>query len=459
MTKTLLGSTLLSIAIGLPLEQAVADSLTDTVVTNAARHEQQAIDWRHDIHQHPELGNREKRTADLVAKHLRQLGMTVETGVGTTGVVGLLEGGRPGPTIALRADMDALPVLEKTGLPYASKVEQDYQGKVMPVMHACGHDAHVAILMAVASNLAAVKDDLPGSIKFIFQPAEEGPSDYVYDGERFFGARQLVEEGVLENPAVEAIFGLHVTSMAPTGTIGYRGGPIMASSSDLHITVTGEQTHGAQPWNGVDPIVASAQIITGLQTVVSRRTNIMPAPAVVTIGTIEGGSRHNIIPGEVKMTGTVRTFGDEVQQQVNADITQTAEHIAQASGAQARVSLIENYATTVNEPSLTQRMLPTLKQVSGGRVFPSPLVTGSEDFSYYAQKIPGLFFFLGVTPSERMGRAAPNHSPEFLVDDEALITGIKALSALTTDYLTAATDSSVRPHQAPSNGDEVVGVR
>lgn len=440
MTKTLLRSTLLSIAIGLPLNQAVADSLTDKVITNAAQHEQQAIAWRHDIHQHPELGNQETRTAGVIAEHLRNLGMTVETGIGTTGVVGLLEGGKPGPTIALRADMDALPVLEKTGLPYASTVEQDYQGKSMPVMHACGHDAHVAILMAVASNLAAVRNELPGSIKFIFQPAEEGPSDYIYDGKRYFGARQLVEEGVLENPSVEAIFGLHVTSMAPTGTIGYRSGPIMASSGDLHITVTGKQTHGAQPWNGVDPIVASAHIITGLQTVVSRRTNIMPAPAVVTIGTIEGGTRHNIIPDEVKMTGTVRTFDDEVQQQINADIKQTAEHIALASGAQAHVSVIENYATTVNDPNLTQQMLPTLQKVSSGRVFPSPLVTGSEDFSYYAQKVPGLFFFLGVTPSRHMGQAAPNHSPEFVIDDQALIVGIKALSALTTDYLTTATE-------------------
>lgn len=437
MTKTLLGGILLPVAFGLPLIPAMANTLTDQVIANAAQFEQQSIRWRHDIHQHPELGNRETRTAELVAAHLRRLGMSVETGVGTTGVVALLKGGKAGPTVALRADMDALPVLENTGLPYTSQVRQDYQGRTMPVMHACGHDAHVAILMAVASNLAAVRDQLPGSVKFIFQPAEEGPGDYVYDGKRHFGARQLVEEGVLDNPAVDAIFGLHVTSLAPTGVIGYRSGPIMASSGDLHITVNGKQTHGAQPWNGVDPIVASAQIITGLQTVVSRRTNIMPAPAVVTIGTIEGGSRHNIIPEQVKMTGTVRTYDDKVQQEVNAAIRQTAEHTAMASGATARVSIIENYATTVNDPDLTRQMLPTLKKASDGRVFPSPLVTGSEDFSYYAQRVPGLFFFLGVTPSERMGQAAPNHSPEFLIDDQALLTGIKALSALTTDYLSA----------------------
>lgn len=438
MTKTLLlGASLMFVA-GLPLTSLAAQSLTDRVIDNAAQLEQKAIDWRHDIHQHPELGNQETRTAALIAEHLRQLGMTVETGVGTTGVVAMLKGGKPGPVVALRADMDALPVAENTGLAYASSVKQEYLGKSMPVMHACGHDAHVAILMAVAENLAAVREELPGSVKFIFQPAEEGPSDYVYDGERYFGARLMVEEGVLENPAVDAIFGLHVTAAAPTGVIGYRSGPTMASSGDLHITVTGKQTHGAQPWNGVDPIVASAQIITGLQTVVSRRTDIMPAPAVVTIGTIEGGTRHNIIPDKVKMTGTVRTFDDAVQKDVNAQITQTAEHTAQASGAQAEVKIIENYATTVNEPALTARMLPTLQRVTDGRTFPSPLVTGSEDFSYFAQKVPGLFFFLGVTPVDNMGKAAPNHSPEFMVDDKALLTGIKALSALTTDYLQAA---------------------
>lgn len=438
MKKSILGCVLLCAAAGLPWSTLCASTLTDNVLSNAGTLEDKAIAWRHDIHQHPELGNQEYRTAALVAEHLRALGMRVETNVGTTGVVALLEGGKPGPVVALRADMDALPVQEQTGLPYASGISQAYQGEHMPVMHACGHDAHVAILMAVAENLAAYREQLPGSVKFIFQPAEEGPSDYVYDGERFFGARLMVEQGVLENPGVDVIFGLHVTSSAPTGVIGYRGGPIMAASGDLHIRVQGRQTHGAQPWNGVDPIVASAQIINGLQTVVSRQTNLMPAPAVVTIGTIKGGNRHNIIPDLVEMSGTIRTYGDEVQQQVNNQIRQTVEHTARATGAEAEVTIVDNYATTVNEPALTERMLPTLKRASGGRVFPSPLVTGSEDFSYFAQQVPGLFFFLGVTPMENMGRAAPNHSPEFLVDDQALITGIKALSALTTDYLTAS---------------------
>ncbi|MFL1486033.1 amidohydrolase [Marinobacter sp. LN3S78] len=434
MRHLLLGTTLACTAFASPT--ILADqSLTDQVIEGAAGVHEKAIEWRHDIHQHPELGNQEHRTAELIAEHLRSLGMEVETDIGTTGVVGVLKGGKPGPVVGLRADMDALPVKEATGLPYASDVIQEYQGKETPVMHACGHDAHVAILMAVAENLASVQDQLPGTVKFIFQPAEEGPSDYVYQGERHFGGRLMVDEGVLKSPDVDAIFGLHVTSKAPTGIISYRSGPTMASSSDLYITVNGEQTHGAQPWDGVDPIVASAQIINGLQTVVSRRTNIMPAPAVVTIGTIEGGSRHNIIPGSVEMSGTIRTFDDDVQKQVNEHITHTAEHIARSTGAEAEVNIVDNYATTVNDPALTAQMLPTLKKVAPNRVFEAPLVTGSEDFSYYAKEVPGLFFFLGVTPMEKMKGAAPNHSPEFLVDDKALVTGIQALSALTTDYL------------------------
>ncbi|MFL1466617.1 amidohydrolase [Marinobacter sp. HN1S83] len=434
MRKALLRATLACTTVTTPLVMA-DQSLTDQVIQGAESVHQQAIEWRHDVHQHPELGNQEHRTAKLVADHLRKLGMEVQTDVGKTGVVGILKGGLPGPVVGLRADMDALPVKERTGLPYASEVIQKYQGEETHVMHACGHDAHVAILMAVAQNLANVRDQLPGTVKFIFQPAEEGPSDYVYKGEQHFGARLMVEEGVLKNPDVDAIFGLHVTSKAPTGIIGYRSGPTMASSSDLYITVKGEQTHGAQPWDGVDPIVASAQIINGLQTVVSRKTNIMPAPAVVTIGTIDGGSRHNIIPDSVKMSGTIRTFDDDVQQQVNEHVTTTTEHIAHASGAEADVSIINNYATTVNDPALTQQMLPTLKRVAPKQVFEVPLVTGSEDFSYYAKEVPGLFFFLGVTPRENMKDAAPNHSPEFYVDDKALVTGIKALSALTSDYL------------------------
>jgi len=417
---------------------AAEDTLDERLARSAEAIQPKAIAWRHDIHQHPELGNQEHRTAALVAEHLRHLGMEVETGVGTTGVVGLLKGGRPGPVVALRADMDALPVLEATGLPFASQVRQQYQGEERPVMHACGHDAHVAILMATAEVLAGLKDELPGSVKFIFQPAEEGPSDYVYDGQRHFGARQLVEAGVMENPDVAAVFGLHVTASMPTGLIGYRSGPVMASSGDLHIRVQGKQTHGAQPWDGVDPIVTSAQIINGLQTIVSRQTNIMPAPAVVTIGTINGGSRHNIIPDEVVMTGTVRTFGDQVQQQVNERIERTARGIAEAAGASAEVRIVDNYLTTTNHPTLTEQMVPTLQRAAHERVVVSPMVTGSEDFSYYANEAPGLFVFLGVTPMARMGKAAPNHAPGFIIDDAALLTGVRTLSMLASDYLQQA---------------------
>lgn len=417
---------------------AAEDTLDERLARSAEAIQPKAIAWRHDIHQHPELGNQEHRTAALVAEHLRHLGMEVETGVGTTGVVGLLKGGRPGPVVALRADMDALPVLEATGLPFASQVRQHYQGEERPVMHACGHDAHVAILMATAEVLAGLKDELPGSVKFIFQPAEEGPSDYVYDGQRHFGARQLVEAGVMENPDVAAVFGLHVTASMPTGLIGYRSGPVMASSGDLHIRVQGKQTHGAQPWDGVDPIVTSAQIVNGLQTIVSRQTNIMPAPAVVTIGTINGGSRHNIIPDEVVMTGTVRTFGDQVQQQVNERIERTARGIAEAAGASAEVRIVDNYLTTTNHPTLTEQMVPTLQRAAHERVVVSPMVTGSEDFSYYANEAPGLFVFLGVTPMARMGKAAPNHAPGFIIDDAALLTGVRTLSMLASDYLQQA---------------------
>ena len=417
---------------------AAEDTLDERLARSAEAIQPKAIAWRHDIHQHPELGNQEHRTAALVAEHLRHLGMEVETGVGTTGVVGLLKGGRPGPVVALRADMDALPVLEATGLPFASQVRQQYQGEERPVMHACGHDAHVAILMATAEVLAGLKDELPGSVKFIFQPAEEGPSDYVYDGQRHFGARQLVEAGVMENPDVAAVFGLHVTASMPTGLIGYRSGPVMASSGDLHIRVQGKQTHGAQPWDGVDPIVTSAQIINGLQTIVSRQTNIMPAPAVVTIVTINGGSRHNIIPDEVVMTGTVRTFGDQVQQQVNERIERTARGIAEAAGASAEVRIVDNYLTTTNHPTLTEQMVPTLQRAAHERVVVSPMVTGSEDFSYYANEAPGLFVFLGVTPMARMGKAAPNHAPGFIIDDAALLTGVRTLSMLASDYLQQA---------------------
>lgn len=434
-------SMLMSIGLLPVLAQAQTVSLHEQAIAAAEQTVDKAIAWRQDLHQHPELGNQETRTAALVAAHLKSLGLEVQTNVGTTGVVAVLKGGKPGPMVALRADMDALPVKETTGLPYASTVRQQYLGKEQDVMHACGHDAHVAILMATAQSLAAIKEQLPGSVKFIFQPAEEGPSDYVYDGKRHFGARQLVDVGVLKKPDVDVVFGLHVSSALPTGVIAYRSGPLMASAGDLHITVTGKQTHGAQPWSGVDPILVSAQIVTALQSVVSRQTNIMPAPAVVSIGTINGGTRHNIIPEQVTMSGTIRTYSDEVQAQVNERVKATAEHVAAASGAKAQVNIVQNYQTTVNDAALTAQMRPTLERASW-KVVESPLVTGSEDFSFYANEVPGMFFFLGVTPLDKMADAAPNHAPGFSIDDKALITGIKAMTTLTTDYLQQAADRS-----------------
>ncbi len=389
------------------------------------------VAWRRDLHEHPELGNREFRTAGIIAEHLRSLGMEVETGVAHTGVVGLLRGGLPGPVVALRADMDALPVTEMVDLPFASKVTTEYNGQEVGVMHACGHDNHMAILMGVAEVLAGMRERLPGTVKFIFQPAEEGAPD----GEEG-GASLMVREGVLENPRPEAIFGLHVWP-SPTGLIGYRAEGAMASSQTLTIKVRGRQTHGAMPWGGVDPVVVSAQIIMGLQTIVSRQTNITQAPAVVTIASIHGGLRSNIIPDSVVMIGTVRTLDLEMQARIEARIRRTVAGIAEGSGATAEVSLSRGLPITYNDPDLTQKMVPTLERVAGpGKAILSPPATGAEDFSYFEQEIPGLYFFLGVIPdSVPLTEAAPNHSPYFFADEAALPLGVRALAHLALDFM------------------------
>ncbi len=389
------------------------------------------VAWRRDLHQHPELGNREFRTSELMAEHLRSLGMEVRTGVAHTGVVGLLEGGRPGPVVALRADMDALPVTELVDLPFASRVRTEYNGQEVGVMHACGHDNHMAILMGAAEVLAGMRERLPGTVKFIFQPAEEGAPP----GEEG-GAALMIREGVLEDPRPDAIFGLHVMPTL-TGTIGYRAGGFMASVQTLRIVVRGRQTHGAMPWGGVDPIVTSAQIILGLQTVVSRQADLTRAPAVVTIGQINGGVRSNIIPDSVVMVGTVRTLDEEMQDRIREGIRRTAERIAESAGASAEVFLSRGGPVTYNDPELTRRMAPTLERVAGpGMAMEVPPITGSEDFAAYQQEIPGLFFFLGVTPdSIPAGRAAPNHSPYFFADEAALPVGVRAMANLTLDFL------------------------
>jgi amidohydrolase len=402
------------------------------VDARAAALESRVIAWRRDLHQHPELSNREVRTAGVVAGHLQALGLRVQTGVAHTGVVGLLDSGRPGPVIALRADMDALPVTEQVDLPFASRTRANFNGQEIGVMHACGHDCHVAILMGVADLLAGMKQQLSGSIKFIFQPAEEGPPP----GEEG-GAALMIRQGVLENPKPEVIFGLHVFAGVEAGTIAYRPGPAMASSDRIRVTVTGRQTHGALPWRGVDPIVISSQIVLGLQTIVSRQVDVSLEPAVVSIGAIKGGVRDNIIPDAVEMLGTVRTFNEEMRADIHARIRNTVEMIARSAGAAAQVHFDNAYPVTVNDVPLTERMVPTLRRVAGtDKVFVGQKITGYEDFSFYQQKIPGFFYFLGITPrgTDRK-QSAPNHSPRFFVDESALVLGVRSLAHLTLDYM------------------------
>jgi amidohydrolase len=401
----------------------------------AAAVEQKVIAWRRDIHQNPELGNREFRTAKLVADHLQALGLQVTSGVAHTGVVAILRGGRPGPVIALRADMDALPVTEEVDLSFASKVRTQWAGKETGVMHACGHDTHVAIMMGVAEVLTQVKERLPGTVKFIFQPAEEG----LPPGEEG-GAALMIKQGVMENPKPEAVFGLHIVSLHEVGQIGYRPGATLAAADVLRITVKGRQTHGAAPWGGVDPIVVAAQIVLGLQTIISRQVNIAKEPAVITIGGIDGGNRFNIIPDKVEMVGTIRTFDEALRDDIHRRVKLTAESIAQASGATAEVTIEKPYAVTINDPDLTARMLPILKRVAGeSNVVLRDRLMGAEDFSFLAQKAPGLFFFLGGSPKGTdMSKVAYNHSPRFYVDESGLLLGVRAMSHLAVDYLSGS---------------------
>ena len=387
----------------------------------AADVEPQAVQWRRDFHQNPELGNREFRTSKIVAAHLKSLGLEVRTNVAKTGVVAILKGGKPGPVVALRADMDALPVTEQTGLPFASKNKG--------VMHACGHDNHTAALMATAVVLSKMKDRIPGTVKFIFQPAEEG----VPEGEEG-GAPLMIKEGALENPRPAAIFGLHV-SATPLGQISYRPEGAQASGDILQIVVKGSQTHGAKPWAGVDPIVVASQIVLGIQSIVSRQVDLTVTPAVITIGKIRGGERFNIIPERVEMTGTIRVFDAKIRKAIHEKIRNTAEMIAKSAGATAEVTIREVYAITYNDPALTKAMTPTFQKVVGEKmVVTAPPITGSEDFSFYQEKVPGLFFFVGsVTPG---AKAIPNHSPFFSPDERVLLLSIRAMSHAAVDYLT-----------------------
>ncbi|MCM2355202.1 MAG: amidohydrolase [Arenimonas sp.] len=391
--------------------------------------------WRRDIHQHPELGNRETRTAALVAEHLRALGLEdVRTGVATTGVTAVLRGGKPGPRIAIRADMDALPVTERSGLPFASKATSTFRGETVGVMHACGHDAHTGILMGVAEALAAIRADLPGEVLFVFQPAEEGPPD----GEEG-GAEEMLKQGIFDGFRPEAVFGLHVFSTLNAGQVGYRSGPLMAASDRFNIVVKGRQTHGSRPWGGVDPIVAAADIIGTSQTIVSRRQNISKLPVVVSFGAIKGGIRYNIIPDEVELIGTIRTFDEGMRQAVFADLKNVAEKVAAAHGATvvAQVPDTKGNPVTVNHPGLTARVLPSLEKAVGARnVMEMDLTMGAEDFSFYANEVPGFFFFVGATPAGQDALKAPsNHSPEFFLDEQALRVGTRAMLQVALDYL------------------------
>jgi amidohydrolase len=433
MMRTLL-ITLTLLAAGWPAvaqPRLPASPLGAEIDKRAAALEQELLAWRRHLHQHPELSNREFETSKFVVEKLRSFGLEPQTGVAKTGVVAVLKGAGPGPVVALRADMDGLPVTEEVDLPFASKATGEYEGRSVGVMHACGHDTHVAIVLAAAKILSDMKGQLRGSVKFIFQPAEEGAPA----AEQPAGAELMVKEGVLKNPDVNAVFGLHVFANVPSGHVGWRSGPFMAAADVLDITLRGRQTHGAAPWAGVDPIVVAAQVVLGLQTIVSRQVDITAQPAIVTIGQIQGGVRSNIIPDTVRLVGTVRTFDDAMQADIHERITRTAQRIAEAAGATADVRIDRLYPVTANHPQLTARMLPTLERVAGAKLMELGKITGAEDFTYYQREVPGLFIFLGITPKEQVGKAPANHSPRFFVEESALITGVRALTHLAADYL------------------------
>jgi amidohydrolase len=394
--------------------------------------ESKVVDWRRHFHQNPELSNREFKTGAKIAEHLKSLGLEVRYPVAKTGAVGILRTGKPGPVLALRADIDGLPVVERNSLPFASKAKSEYQGQEVGVMHACGHDTHIAILMGAAEILTKNKNDLKGTIVFLFQPAEEGAPD----GEEG-GAALMIKEGALENPKVEAAFGLHINSLTPVGTITYRPEGEMAAVDNLNIKLTGRQTHGAAPWNGADPIVAAAQIVTALQTIVSRNLELTNAAAVVTIGKISGGVRRNIIPETVEMQGTIRTLDSKMQDVVHARIKEITENIATGMGVKADVEVTKLYPVTYNDPKLTAWAAPFIERVTGkDKAKIIPAATGAEDFSFYAQKVPCFFFFVGGMPlSADKDKTPSHHTPDFYIDESGMLTGLRAMLNLTAEYL------------------------
>ena len=394
--------------------------------------EPKVIEWRRHFHQYPELSNREFKTAEIVSKHLNGLGLEVRTGIAHTGVVGILKGGKPGPVVALRADMDALPVVERVDVPFASKEKTTFLGKEVGIMHACGHDSHVAILMGVAELLTGMKNDLQGTVLFIFQPAEEGAPP----GEEG-GAELMLKEGLFDNPKPAVVFGLHISSNVEVGKISYKPGGMLAAADLLEIKVKGKQSHGSRPWSGVDPIVTSAQIILGLQTIISRQTDLTKEAAVITIGKIDAGVRNNIIPEEATMIGTIRTLDTDMQNDIHERIRKTATLIAESQGATAEVTIKKGVPVTHNDPDLTSKMLPSLFKAAGeDNVRVQRPSTGAEDFSFYAQRVPSFFFFLGGMPKGQDSMMAPpHHTPDFFIDESGFKTGVKALMQLTLDYM------------------------
>ncbi|MHA6249743.1 amidohydrolase [Pontibacter sp. CAU 1760] len=426
---------LLALGLGLLASPAGAQDskLLRKAMGMADKVEPQVIAWRRDFHEHPELGNHETETAAKIAAQLKKFGIEVETGVAKTGVVGILKGGKPGPVVALRADIDGLPVTERVDLPFASKAKGMYNGQEVGVMHACGHDTHIAMLLGTAEILSGMQNELKGTVKFIFQPAEEG----VPEGEEG-GAKLMVKEGVLsKGPKPDVIFGVHINSQTEVGTLKYRPGGTMASADVFKIKVKGKQVHGAYPWNGVDPIVTSAQIINGLQTIISRQTELTEDAAVVTVGMVHGGVRNNIIPEEVLLEGTIRALNTEMQQKIHEKIKLTATKIAESAGATAEVTIIPQTPVTFNDPALTAKMLPTLQQVAGREnVVLTKAVTGAEDFAFYQEKIPGFFLFVGgMAKGKKPSEVAPHHTPDFYIDESGLKLGVKTLTGLTLNYM------------------------
>lgn len=413
------------------------------------------IEWRRHLHQYPELSNRETKTAKYVEEHLRRIGLEVRTGIAKTGVVGILKGALPGATVGLRADMDGLPVTERNRLPYASKETAEYNGQTVGVMHACGHDTHVAMLLGAAEVLSAMKNKLRGTVVFIFQPAEEGAPA----GEQG-GAELMVKEGVMDNPKIDAIFGIHINSQTEIGKIKYKSGAMMAAADWFTIRVKGKQTHGAYPWSGIDPVAASAQIINGLQMIVSRQSELTKAPVVITVGKIQGGVRENIIPEELVMAGTIRTLDDAMQKDVHARVKHTAEKIAESIGATATVEIETKTLVTYNSPELVRQMLPSLeKSVGKENLMETEWVTGAEDFSYYRLKAPAFFFQVGGMPAGKTpSEAAPHHTPDFIIDDSRLDVGVKAFANLVLDFKLNANTAAVNSNKinvADVSGEQI----